>query len=126
MFSIIVERRFHADHALRFPDGTAEPLHGHEWVVRVHVARTDSGLDDLECVVDFHDIERELDDVLTLWRGQSLNEIEPFVSKVNPTAERVAEQIAKSLNLSTDLRLQRVEVTEAEGCIAVFERSPLR
>ena len=121
MFSVIVRRTFQADHALRFPDGTAEPMHGHEWVVRVHIARHDSALDELECVVDFHDVERALDQVLDPWRGRSLNDIEPFVNAVNPTAERVAEQIGKTLALPDALVLRRVEVTEAEGCIAVYE-----
>ena len=123
VFSIVVHRSFRAGHALRFPDGTAEPMHEHDWQVRVAVARIDGGLDDLECVVDFHDVERQLDAVLDAWQNKRLNDLPPFDAAVNPTAERVAERIGFDLQLAADLRLLRVEVTEAADCVAVYEPS---
>jgi 6-pyruvoyl-tetrahydropterin synthase len=119
-FSITVTRTFQAAHRLRFRDGTEELSHSHDWLVRLTVARVDGALDELECVTDFHEVEVRLDTVLSPWNDSDLNTHEPFDKAVNPSAERVAEQIGSCVQLADDLRVVQVEVTEAPGCVATW------
>lgn len=118
-FSIRIDRAFAATHALRLPDGTMEPTHGHGWAVGVVVGAEQ--LDAMDCVMDFHELERQLDAILRPWDRKHLNDVEPFVSGINPSAERVAEAIARGLRLPASVRLLRVEVGEATGCTAIYQ-----
>ena len=117
-FEIRVTRSFAASHALRLPDGSIEPTHWHGWPVTV-VLRADD-LDAADCVVDFHEVERQLAGVFAPWQGRHLNECQPFVSGVNPSAERVAEVIAQMLRFEPRVRLIAIEVGEADGCVAIY------
>jgi 6-pyruvoyltetrahydropterin/6-carboxytetrahydropterin synthase len=117
-FQIRVTRSFSARHALRLPDGSLEPVHGHGWPVTV-VCQSDV-LDGADCVVDFHDVQRQLDAIFKPWHGRTLNDCEPFRSGVNPSAERVAETIGRSITLEPRVRLVSVEIGEADGCVAVW------
>ncbi|RMH26443.1 MAG: 6-carboxytetrahydropterin synthase [Planctomycetota bacterium] len=122
MFEISVESVFSAAHAIRVA-GAHEPLHGHDWRVRVTIAA--DRLDDDGLVCDFHLIERALGDVVGPLRNRPLNETPPF-DRLNPTAEHVAWHIGRRLiealadALPAHTRLGAVEVTEAPGCAAVF------
>lgn len=116
MFEISVEREFCAAHAIRI-NGQLEPVHGHNWRATVAVAASKLDANDLLC--DFHLIERELDGIIAPFHNHQLNEVPPF-DRINPTAERVAEHIAKAIakTLPARVSLQRVSVTEAPGCTA--------
>lgn len=117
-FSIRIDRAFAATHALRLPDGSFEPVHGHGWSVAVAIGSDQ--LDAMDCVMDFHELERQLDAVISPWDRRHLNDVEPFKSGVNPSAERVAEAVARSLKLPGTVRMEYVEVGEATGCTAIF------
>jgi 6-pyruvoyltetrahydropterin/6-carboxytetrahydropterin synthase len=126
MYEITVESVFAAAHAIRLPDGSLEPVHGHNWPVRVTVAADE--LDDIETVCDFHALQALIDDALSPWQNQHLNDCEPFADgegglKINPTAERVAWAIAEKVRpvLPGHCRLVRVSVGEASGCTAVYQ-----
>jgi len=57
------------------------------------------------------------------WHEQHLNEVEPFANDaINPSAERVAEQIALAVmkQLPQGVTLVEACVGEAEGCTAVY------
>ena len=98
MFGIEVTTVFRAAHQLRLPPamgGGVEPLHEHDWRSNGRVHRSGS-LTRLETVMDFHTVEQALRKICTPWQNQSLNEIEPFVSARNPSAERVAERIGEA------------------------------
>lgn len=116
---ITIEQIFAASHALRLPDGTHEPVHGHNWPVRVTVGA--DHLDATDCVMDFHDLARRLDAVLAPFRNRHLNEVAPFAHGVNPSAERVAEHIATALaaDLPPGVRLIEAAIGEAPGCTAI-------
>ncbi len=127
MFAIEVQSTFSAAHALRLPNGAIEPLHGHDFHVTVKIAAAE--LDALETVVDFHEVETALRSILAPWRNRNLNDLEPFRSKVNPSAERIAEQIGKQLSAELltagqpnprRLRLLEVRITEAPNCLAIW------
>jgi 6-pyruvoyltetrahydropterin/6-carboxytetrahydropterin synthase len=117
-FDITIERTFSAAHQLRLADGSLEPLHGHDWRVRVSVSCDE--LDACDCVMDFHDLHRQLDAIISPWAHRHLNEVEPFRSGVNTSAERVARVVAGLLRLPDRVRLAWVSVREAPGCVATY------
>lgn len=127
MFAIEVTTTFQAEHALRLPGGGEEPRHAHDFHVAVQIEA--EKLDALSTVVDFHLVERALEGIVAAWRGKCFNDIEPFASTVNPSAERVAERIARLLlapietfegDADRGLRLVEVRITEAPGCLAIY------
>lgn len=117
-FEIRVAAAFAASHALRLPDGSLEPRHAHGWSVEVTLGAAQ--LDAMDCVIDFHIVEKKLAAILGPWDRRHLNDCEPFRSGVNPSAERVAETIAKALRFDGGVRLLSVAVGEATGCVAVY------
>ena len=117
-FEIATVRQFAAAHALRFPDGSIEPLHGHNWRVKVTVAA--SRLDALGCVMDFHELERQVDAVVMPMHNRHLNELQPFVAELTPSTENVAYHVARSLVLAEPVRLVSVEVWETDTNSAVY------
>lgn len=98
-------------------DGVLEPIHGHNWCVTVTVGA--DKLDKAGFVVDFHELEKRLDRILSPWSNRHLNEVDPF-SRLNPSAENVAFAIAEALVVPGEAKLLSVEVTEAPGCSAVY------
>lgn len=119
MFEIRVSRRFNALHALLISEGVYEPLHGHDWVVTVSVRS--KSLDQIDTVMDFHELERMLDNLLLPLQGGNLNHSE-LLSGVNTSAERLAERLAHRLAplLPEPTRLKKVTVTESPGCDASY------
>lgn len=119
MHQIAVERSFHASHALRLPDGSLEPAHAHDWPVTVTVAA--DALDDMETVMDFHELEKIVDRVIEPFADLHLNDIAPFADGVNPSAERVAEHIAHGVRAALPKRVRLISVAlgEAPGCTAI-------
>ncbi len=121
-WELTIERTFPAAHQLRFPDGSLEPLHAHEWRVRVVIASDQ--LDEMDCVMDFHVLEAELDSILHPYRHANLNDRPPFSTGTQSSAERVAETIGRSLldvrAIPGHARLLAVHVTESAGCVATW------
>ena len=119
-FEISTTHQFSAAHQLKLYDGTLEPLHGHNWVVRVTVARQD--LDGMGVVMDFHELERLVNAIVGRLHNRHLNDVPPFNGELNPTAEHVALHIGRSLNdqLPDGVRLLRIEVWETATCRAVY------
>jgi len=114
MFEITAERGFSASHQLKLYDGTLEPLHGHNWRVRVTVSA--EKLDPIGVVMDFHELQRLLNAVVGPLHNSHLNDQAAFGS-ANPSAENVAVHVARELKLPKDVRLRKVEVWEtAENC----------
>lgn len=137
MFEVCVEAMFSAAHALMI-GGDREPVHGHNW----HVTATVAGpaLDPDGLLVDFHVVERALAEITRRFNNADLNAVPPF-DKVNPSAERVAQYIAYTLEdrlgrmrgmaptspatagCSTrpeHPRVVWVRVTEAPGCSVTY------
>jgi len=125
MFEISIQRTFSAAHALRLPDGSYEPTHGHDWRVTVVVAS--EKLDDIDTVMDFHILEPALDAIIGPWHHHHLNEVAPFADAdghlaINPSAERVVWHIGQTITpaLPEGVTLVSVTVTEAPGCAATY------
>ena len=124
-FQITATRHFSAAHQLRLYDGSLEPLHGHNWVVRVTVGRSAgrAGLDAIGVVMDFHVLERFIDEVVRPMDNRNLNDVPPFgEGQLNPTTENVALHVGRSVQpkLPDGVVLLSVEVWETATCRAVY------
>ncbi len=119
MFEAIVTGSFSATHQLRLADGTLEPLHTHDWNVRVTFAGDE--LETTGWLVDFTTIRARLAALLTTLRDRNLGEL-PAFARCNPSAELVARHIAEQLSTDQSPRasLTCVEVEEEPGCFARF------
>ncbi len=116
-FEISTIREFSASHQLRLYDQSLEPLHGHNWRVRVAVAADQ--LDAIGVVMDFHELERLVDRIIEPMHNRHLNEL-PGFSRMNPSAENVALAVGQALRLPPNVRLLSVEVWETSGNSAVY------
>jgi len=119
MYSVSIESSFSATHQVRRPDGSLEPLHGHDWKVRVRYARAELNAQGM--VVDFEIARAALDRILTLLRHSNLNEND-VLKGATPTAEVVARWAFDQLQAEGPPGLTRVDVTEAPGFAAGYER----
>lgn len=127
MFAIEVETRFSAAHALRLHGGITEPLHGHDFRATIKIAA--SSLDAIDTVLDFHEVDAALDLIIAPWRNANLNNVEPFRSTINPSAERIAEYLGRQIQALIreidpagvrGLALIEIRLTEAPGCLAIW------
>lgn len=116
-FEITTVRWFAAAHALKLYDGSMEPLHGHNWKVRVTVGS--DKLDAIGVVMDFHELDRQVDGIVSRWHNRHLNEVPEFQT-LNPTTEHVAVVVGEGLKLPDGVRLVSVEVWETDGNSAVW------
>jgi len=116
-FEISTVRVFSASHQLRLYDGALEPLHGHNWKVKVTVAA--EKLDAIGVVMDFHELERVVDRVVGPMHNRHLNDL-PMFAEVNPSAEGVAMRVGSGVKLPAGIRLVSVEVWETSENSAVY------
>ncbi len=119
MYTVSVEAQFSAVHQLRLSDGTLEPVHGHDWTVRAYYRGLE--LNDAGLLVDFEDARSALGAVLAGLHHTDLNRNEVLGGQ-NPTAEVVSRHIFEELRSAGGSLVCRVDVTEAPGCTASFER----
>jgi len=117
MFDITTTRQFSAAHQLRLYDNSLEPLHGHNWRVKVTVGAP--ALDPIGVVMDFHELERLLDEILSPMHNAHLNAIPAFAT-LNPSAENVALHIGRSVTMPVGVKLLSVEVWETDVNSAVY------
>lgn len=117
MFEISVTRTFCASHQVRYANGTLEPLHGHNWTVTVSAGA--AALDADGFVIDFHQLELQLDAILSPLNNSHLNDA-PLLAGRNPSAEIVCQAIGEALRIAPPARLLAVAITEAPGCVATY------
>src|SRR5438874_267237 len=97
-FEITAMGSFAAAHQLRLYDGSLEPLHGHNWRVRVTVSA--QTLDPIGVVMDFHELQRRLDVIVAALHNRHLNDLPPFAAdRLNPSTENIAVHVAENLDL---------------------------
>lgn len=95
MYTLKIEGAFEAAHHVEGYPGKCARLHGHNWVVEAVVKGKE--LDELGMLIDFKVMKKELAAVLERFDHRYLNELEPFASGVNPTAENLARIIFEEL-----------------------------
>ena len=116
----MVATTFSAAHQLRGYKGKCEKLHGHNWKVNIHLVS--DKLDEIEMVMDFHEIKNLADETISPLDHSFLNELFPFTEK-NPSSENVAKWIFDSLKKkieSEHVRLSAVTVWESETASATY------
>ena len=88
MFEVTVEAGFSSGHYLRNYRGKCENPHGHNYKVRVTLAR--ARLDQAGLLLDFKLLKQVMRPVIDRIDHQMLNELEPF-TELNPSAENIAK-----------------------------------
>lgn len=116
-FQITTTRHFAASHQLKLYDGSMEPLHGHNWVVKVTVRAPQ--LDQIGVVMDFHDLEKAVDAIVLPWHNTHLNDSPAFATK-NPSAENVALHVGTAIALPQGVTLVSAEVWETPENSATY------
>lgn len=115
MYTLKVEGAFEAAHQLPDYPGKCARLHGHNWVVEAVVKGRD--LDKLGMLVDFKTVKKALNNVLDRYDHRFLNELVPFNTGVNPTAENLARIIFTELEdneaFTAEVQLAAVTVFES-------------
>jgi len=98
MFEVIVKKTFFASHGLRHYGGENEAIHDHQWIIEAKF--TCSVVDNSGCAIDFRDIDRAFQEILTPFQGTTLNDLDYFKT-ISPSAENIAcfvyEQLSKIL-----------------------------
>jgi len=127
MFEIKVVSYFCAAHYLENYKGKCESLHGHNWRVEVVVYSKD--LDSRDMIIDFKDLRKLLEKVLSELDHKLINELS-FFKKKNTTSERIAQFIFRELKKKLDgfsrskkiqrCKLKEVVVWEQENACAVY------
>ena len=127
MFQISVEREFCAAHALVIA-GVREAVHGHNFRLTVTVQGERIDTDGL--LLDFHALERLVDEIIRPLNNADMNASPAFTSgKQNPTAELIAKHIGDRVAAglagitphgTETPRLASVRLTEAPGCAVTY------
>lgn len=127
MFTVTIETTFTAEHQLTLGKAAKagkEPLHSHDWIVRVAVAAEE--LDPMGLAIDFNRLKVKLSRIIAPFTGVRLEELECF-KKQNTSAENLARYIFERLEplLPQGVELRYVEVMEAPGCWAKYSAKPI-
>lgn len=119
MFTVTVETTFNASHQLTMPDNQKEPLHAHDWQLRVAVSA--EKLNPMGLVIDFNDLKAAIDTVTSALAGKTLEDLPCFQAQ-NASAEALAMHIYSQLehSIKGGIRLDYVELMEAQGCWARY------
>ncbi len=123
MFELMVETTFSAAHQLKGYMGKCERLHGHNWKVQVHVIA--EKLNEIDIAMDFHDLKRLVNEVVSTLDHTILNEIFPFTEK-NPSSENIAKWVYDSMRKKLPdetIQLSAVTVWESEEASATYYES---
>ncbi len=120
MFELMIETDFSAAHRIRGYKGGCERLHGHNWKIQVHVIA--ERLNEIDVVIDFHELKRLTEEVIAPLDHSFLNDIFPFTEK-NPSSENIAKWIYDSLRKkinNDNIHLSAVTVWESETSSAAY------
>ena len=119
MYTITVQTSFKALHHLPLPDGTREPLHEHNWLVKTAVSA--DRLDKMGLALDFNKLKALLDSIIEPLQSRTLEHLPDFAN-TPASAELVAKYIFDRLApaVSSGKKLEYVEVMEAQDCWAKY------
>jgi 6-pyruvoyltetrahydropterin/6-carboxytetrahydropterin synthase len=99
MFSLSYTKSFVA--AMKLPENTGPcgRLHGHTYVVTALIQRTN--LDKSGMVIDYHELDKVLDKVLSKLDHNFLNDLEHF-KNTPPTSENIAKYIFDKISFELE------------------------
>ena len=118
----MIERNFSSAHQLRGYRGKCENLHGHNYKIEIYARGKE--LNNIGLLVDFVELKRAADDLVTYLDHKNLNELEPFVVEQNPSAENVArfvlEKLAAKIN-DERVQIYKVRCFETPTSVATYQ-----
>ncbi|GBE06293.1 6-carboxy-5,6,7,8-tetrahydropterin synthase [bacterium BMS3Abin10] len=120
MYELMIETQFSAAHQLREYKGKCENMHGHNWKVQIVVAA--EKLNEIGLGMDFHDLKRISNEVVSTLDHAVLNEIFPF-TEINPSSENIAKWLYDSIGKKTEggnITMSSVTVWESETASATY------
>jgi len=120
MYELSIETGFASAHQLRGYKGKCEKLHGHNWKVQISV--TAERLNEIDLAIDFHELKKIANEVISPLDHAFLNDIFPFTEK-NPSSENVAKWISESLKKKINddnIRVSAVTVWESDTASASY------
>jgi 6-pyruvoyltetrahydropterin/6-carboxytetrahydropterin synthase len=122
LYYLKVTSHFDAAHFLRNYQGKCANIHGHTWQVKIVVKGT--SLNNQGILIDFSILKSLLNETVTKFDHQLVNDLPEFSDKLNPTAENIAAFIYEDLvgKLPQNIGLDSVEVWESHKSSAVFRR----
>ena len=122
MFTVSVKTHFRASHQLTLPDGSKEPVHGHNWLVTAAVSS--DRLNTMGLVMDFHRLKYMVDNILAELADSGTSGLckTDYFQGNNSSAEMVAKYIYEKLEpgLPAGVKLNHIRVVEEPGCSAKF------
>ena len=120
MFEVSVQETFAAAHFLRGYQGKCERLHGHNY--RVEITLAGEKLDSIGMLFDFVVIKRELRKLLERVDHYNLNDIPPFDTELNTTAENLAFYFWTEMQkaLGDSVNVSHVRVWETDTAVATY------
>ncbi|MDH4200836.1 MAG: 6-carboxytetrahydropterin synthase [Spirochaetia bacterium] len=119
-YEIRIAAKFESAHYLYdyFAPGENEPLHGHSYKAELFIGSNylKNGIS-----VDFVEIRKKFDEIITQMEHRCLNTLEPF-RETNPTAENIAEYIFLNIcdHLQRDAFVTKITVWEGPDNYASF------
>jgi 6-pyruvoyltetrahydropterin/6-carboxytetrahydropterin synthase len=120
MYELSIETGFASAHQLRGYKGKCEKLHGHNWKVQISV--TAERLNEIDLAIDFHELKKIANEVVSPLDHAFLNDIFPFTEK-NPSSENVAKWIYESMKKKINddnIRVSAVTVWESDTASASY------
>ena len=120
MYELMIETGFSSAHQLRGYQGKCENIHGHNWRVQVYV--TAETLNNIDIAIDFHELKKITNDLLSQIDHTCLNNVFPF-TEINPSSENIARWISESLRKKLSghpVSVSAVTVWESETASATY------
>ncbi len=120
MYELMIETGFASAHQLRGYKGKCENLHGHNWKVQVYI--TAEQLNEIDLAIDFHDLKRIANEIVSPLDHTCLNNVFPFTER-NPSSENIARWVFDSLKkrlLEYKVNVSAVTVWESETASATY------
>jgi 6-pyruvoyltetrahydropterin/6-carboxytetrahydropterin synthase len=121
-FEVMIERNFSSAHQLRGYKGKCENLHGHNYKIEIYARGRE--LNHIGLLVDFVELKDAADDLVTYLDHKNLNELEPFVSAQNPSAENLARFVLERLAAQIDddrVKIYKVRCFETPTSVATSQ-----
>jgi 6-pyruvoyltetrahydropterin/6-carboxytetrahydropterin synthase len=116
MFEVTVEAGFSSGHYLRNYHGKCENPHGHNY--KVFVTLIGEELDESGMLLDFKLLKQVMRPTVEYLDHFMINDLEPFVSELNPSAENLARffygRTSSQLNEMTSGRVRVKDCTVYE------------
>jgi 6-pyruvoyltetrahydropterin/6-carboxytetrahydropterin synthase len=120
MYEIMVESQFAAAHQLRGYKGKCEKLHGHNWKAQIVVAAEKPN--EIGLVIDFHELKKITNEILSTLDHSVLNEIFPF-TEINPSSENIAKWLYDTIKKKIayyNVDVSSVTLWESETASATY------